>query len=162
MNEKQIYKYLIDMVKHIEDDENKREQCDIILTQYNKLKSKKNKNIQELMVINQIEKQFNKSIDEYKNRILEMFGQKQISDFITALESKMLFVDTMNIENSNEIFNDEFISEFFKRVSKGLIYENKYPLYNKSTIDLLKTAISEGEIDVPRYINNNIKTINIA
>ena len=162
MNERQTYRYFIDMIKSIEKDEYKKEQYECIFQQYTAIKRKKHKNMQELLLIKQIEMQFNSSIEEYKNKIIEMFGEESILQFISAMNTNRLVVDTLNIEENNEFFNDRLIEEFFNKVSSAVVSGNKYPIYNKSTVDLLKSAIKEGKIQVPSYSNSNIKNANVA
>lgn len=162
MNERQTYRYFIDMIKSIETNEYKKEQYELIFQQYSTIKSKKHKNTQELLLIRKIERELNVSIEEYKHKILEMFGEKNIVQFISAINTNRLVIDTLNIEENSEFFNDELINEFFKKVSDSVVSGDKYPIYNKATIDLLKSAINEGKIEVPKYINDNMKNANIA
>lgn len=162
MNEKQTYRYFIDMIKHIEKDEYKKEQYEMIFSQYINIKRKKHKNTQELLLIRQTEIQFNNTIEEYKSKIIEIFGEESISQFVSAMSTNRLFVDTLNVEENAEFFNDELIEEFFNKVSNCVVSGDKYPIYNKSTVDLLKLAINEGKIKVPQYSNNNIKNVSVA
>lgn len=162
MNERQTYRYFIDMIKDIENDDYQKEQYELVFQQYIAIKKKKHKSMQELLLIKQMEMQFNSSIEEYKNKIIEIFGEESILQFISAMNTNRLVVDTLNVEENSELFSDRLIEDFFNKVSRAVVNGDKYPIYNKSTVDLLKGAIKEGKIEVPSYSNNNIKNVNVA
>ena len=157
MNENQTYRYFIDLIKEIEKDEYKKNRFETFYNQYINIKKKKHKNTQEILMIKQFEVQFNLAIEEYKNKIVEMFGEDEIFQFISAINSYRLIIDTLDVEKNQDFFSNRLIEEFFNKVSDCVVNGNKYPIYNKRTIDLLKVAINEGKINIPQYSNNNIK-----
>ncbi|WP_279222176.1 hypothetical protein [Clostridium septicum] len=44
-----------------------------------------------------------------------MFGEESILQFISAMNTNRLVVDTLNINENNEFFNDRLIEEFLIR-----------------------------------------------
>lgn len=162
MNENQTYRYFIDLIKEIEKDEYTKNRYELFYDQYINIKKKKHKNTQEILMVKQFEVQFNLVIEEYKNKIVEIFGEDEILQFISAINSNRLIIDTLDVEKNQDFFSDRLIEEFFNKVSDCVVDGNKYPIYNKCTIDLLRFAVNEGKINIPQYSNNNIKNASFA
>lgn len=157
MNENQTFRYFIDLIKEIEKDEYKKNEYETFYYQYINIKKKKYKSTQEILLMKRSEVELNSIIEEYKNKIIEMFGEDEILQFEAAINSNRLTIDTLDVEKNGDFISDRLIEEFFNKVSECVVNGDKYPIYNKSTIDLLKYAINEGKITISKYSNSNIK-----
>jgi hypothetical protein len=132
---------LLEMVREVAKIQGTVEQFDGNLTIYKRLRSKKHRTRQELILYHTQKSHFDRTRKELSGTIEKMAQAAGADGLVTALQSNLV-----ELQPFSDTKTDVMVHEFVAAIGAAILSGESYPLLDDQTGNLIRFAIQEGKI----------------